>query len=60
MKKERNGLPEWDVSDIDRVAMFPKDCRYYNGGAVAPKWLQKLWGESDKEHQKYWKFKIKE
>lgn len=43
----------WDVSDIDPVTMFPKDCRFYNGGAIAPPEIRKLWKEeAEKEKEK--------
>lgn len=41
----------WDVSEIDPTTIFPKDCRYYNGGAVAPQWLQDLWNQGEDEEE---------
>ena len=40
---------DWDVSDIDPTQIFPKDCRYYNGGAIAPIEERKNWEGYDEE-----------
>ena len=29
-------LPSWGTLDIDPVGMFPKDCRFFNGGLTTP------------------------
>jgi hypothetical protein len=39
---------EWDVSDIDPITMFPKDCRYYNGGFVVPAEDERRWQKGNR------------
>lgn len=42
----------WDVGDIDPVTMFPKDCRYFNGGYVATEEEQSYWEETKTKRSK--------
>lgn len=37
----------WDVSDIDPTTMFIKDCRFYNGGLIAPENIRRCWNQPE-------------
>lgn len=46
---EEELISQWDVSDIDPTTMFIKDCRYYNGGRIAPENERQSWYDPDNE-----------
>lgn len=44
---------KWDVSDCDPTTEFPKDCRRFNGGAIATKREQKIWNRKSPKVKQY-------
>ena len=47
--KMNEEISKWDVSDIDPATMFPKDCRFYNGGRIAPAEIKRFWSQNSEE-----------